>query len=51
VSLQQAVRALRPGLSSSALKADLKLARQETKTDLQAANQAAEGQREIAERR
>jgi len=46
VSLEQAVRALRPALGSSTIKADLKVARQETKTDLQ----AAEGQREIADR-
>jgi hypothetical protein len=36
VSLKTAVRALRPDLSSSTVKADLKVARQETKTDLQA---------------
>jgi hypothetical protein len=50
VSLEQAVRALRPDLRSSTIKSDLTLARQETKTDLQAADQAAGGQREIADR-
>jgi hypothetical protein len=51
VSLEQAVRVLRPDLSSSTIKSDLKLARQETRTDLQAADQAADGKREIADGR
>jgi hypothetical protein len=37
VSLKTAVSVLRPDLSSSTVKADLKVARQETTTDLQAA--------------
>jgi len=45
VSLEQAVRALRPDLSSSSIKSDLKMARQETRTDLQAADHAAESPR------
>jgi hypothetical protein len=36
VTLKSAVRALRPDLSSSTVKADLKVASQETKTDVQA---------------
>jgi hypothetical protein len=45
VSLKQAVSALRPDLGSSTIKSDLKLARQETRTDLQATGESAQQQR------
>ena len=40
LSLKVAVSALRPDLSSSTVKSDLKVARQETTTDLQASGEA-----------
>jgi len=50
VSFKQAVSALRPALGSSTIKSDLKVARQETKTDIQATGESAEGQKKIAAR-
>jgi hypothetical protein len=49
-SLKQAVGALRPDLSSAAIRADLKVARQETKADLRAAAESAKERNEIAKR-
>ena len=46
VSFKQAVSALRPALGSSTIKSDLKVARQETKTDIQATGESAEGPEE-----
>jgi len=48
VSLKEAVRGLRPDLSTAAIASDLAVARQETKVDLQAAGVLAEEQKEIA---
>jgi hypothetical protein len=48
LSLKQAISAARPDLSSAAIQADLKSARQQTQTDLQAAGEFAGDQREIA---
>ena len=50
MSLKQAVNALRPDLNSVTIQSDLKVARQETKADLQTAGEFAEEQKEIAER-
>ena len=49
-SLKQAVGALRPDLGKAPIRADLKVARQETKADLMAAAESAEEQKEIAKR-
>ncbi len=49
-SLKQSVGALRPDLSSATIRADLKVARQETKADLMAAAKSTEEQKEIARR-
>jgi hypothetical protein len=50
MSLKQAVNALRPDLNSVTINSDLKVARQETKSDLQTAGEFAEEQKEVAER-
>jgi len=50
MSLKQAVNALRPDLNSVTIQSDLKVARQETKADLQTAGEFAEEQKELAER-
>ena len=50
MSLKQAVNALRPDLNSVTINSDLKVARQETKADLQTAGEFAEEQKELAER-
>src|SRR5262249_20887437 len=48
VSLERAVSDLRPDLSSAAIKSDLRLARQQTTADLQAAGEFSEEQKEVA---
>jgi len=49
-AVKQAVNALRPDLNSVTIQSGLKVARQETKSDLQTAGEFAEEQKELAER-
>jgi hypothetical protein len=50
VSLKQAISALRTDLTSATIKADLQVARQETKADLQAVGEFAGERKEISGR-